>query len=78
MVVSEHAIMRFQERVANVSDTKARAALSSQAICKAIAFGARYVRLGTGHRIVIKNETIVTVLPLEARNKFHMIRKDEA
>ena len=49
--VTGHAIARYQERVANVSTETARAALSTPAIEAAAMFGARSVRLGTGHRV---------------------------
>lgn len=61
--VSGHAIQRFQERVANVSAEIATLCLSSPTIRKAIEFGAGTVILGTGHIVVIKGSTIVTVKP---------------
>ena len=61
--VSSHAIERYQERIANVSDDEARAALSSRAIQLAASFGARFVRLATGHRVAIADNTVTTVLP---------------
>lgn len=67
--VTQHAIERFQERVANVSDDDARAFLSAPLVAKAVAFGVRYIRLGTGQRIVIENQTIVTVLPSHAKGR---------
>lgn len=63
--VTHHAIERYQERVSPVSEDEARAALSTRAIRIAAEFGAEYVRLGTGHRAVIKNGTIVTVQPVQ-------------
>lgn len=64
--VSYHAIQRYQERIANVTDDEARAVLSTPAIQAAAKFGAMFVRLGTGHRIAIQNMTVVTVLPPES------------
>lgn len=61
--VSSHAIERYQERIANVSDDEARAALSTRAIQLAASFGARFVRLATGHRVAIADNTVTTVLP---------------
>jgi hypothetical protein len=64
--VTRHAIERFQERVENLPepevlerlDTPAtRAAASLQAEC--------HVRLPTGQRIAVKDNTVVTVLPAE-------------
>lgn len=65
LTVSHHAIQRYQERVANVTEEQARAALSTRAIQIAAKFGARFVRLGTGHRVAISDSVVVTVLPIE-------------
>lgn len=61
--VSQHAIDRYRERVADVTEEAARQALSSVTIAAAIAFGAHFVRLGTGQRVVIEGDRIITVLP---------------
>ncbi len=61
--VSSHAIERYQERIANVPEAEARAALSTKAIQLAASFGARFVRLATGHRVAIVDNTVTTVLP---------------
>lgn len=61
--VTSHAISRFRERVAPVSYDEAVAALSSPAVEKAAAFGAPFVKLGTGQRIVLVGDHVVTVLP---------------
>ncbi len=66
--ITSHAIARYRERVACLTDEQIEAELSREVIRRAIAFGARYVRLGTGQRIVLDGATIVTVLP-------HMQRK---
>lgn len=63
--VSQHAIDRYRERVADVTADEARQALTSAAIELAINFGAHFVRLGTGQRIVIHGHRIVTVLPAD-------------
>lgn len=67
MHITAHAISRYRERVAAVSEAEAREALSSETIRKAIEFGAHYVRLGTGQRIVIDGCRIITILPAEQR-----------
>ena len=67
--VTRHAIDRYQERVANVPEDAARRALSTVAIRTAADFGAEYVRLGTGHRVVINCGSVVTVLEPRHRNK---------
>lgn len=61
--VSSHAISRYRERVACVDYDTARAALSTPIIQRAIEFGARYVRLPSGHRVRIVDGAVVTVLP---------------
>lgn len=63
--VTTHAIHRYQERVANVDDEQARIAMSVSAVARAAAFGAPYVKLGTGHRFVLDGWNVVTVLPPE-------------
>ena len=55
--------MRYQERVANVSDAEAVAILTSPAVTLAASFGARFVRLASNHRIVIVDNSVVTILP---------------
>lgn len=64
--ITAHAIERFQERVANVSADEARETLTSLTR-QAAAFGAPYVRLGTGQRIVINDGAVITVLPDHTR-----------
>ena len=61
--ITAHAIDRYRQRVSNVSIDDARIALTSPAISRAADFGAPYVRLGTGQRIVIVDHVVVTVLP---------------
>lgn len=63
--VTLHAVERYQQRVANVSDAEARAALSCRNFQLAADFGAPFVRLGTGHRVVIEQHRVVTVLPAD-------------
>ena len=61
--ISQHAIERYQERIANVPDEVAREALSCPAVIAAADFGASSVRLGSGVRIVLVGRSVVTVLP---------------
>ena len=63
--VTLHAIQRYQERVAPVSAAEAHKALSTPAIQIAAKFGAQFVRLPTGHRIVLNEHTVVTIQPPE-------------
>ena len=60
--VTAHAAKRYIERVADVSVAEAREALRSPAICAACAFGAPFVRLPSGHRVVIHGIDVITVL----------------
>lgn len=63
--VTAHAIERYQERVENLSHEAVTERLSCPAVQVAAAFGACFVRLSTGHRIVIKDGDVITVLPAE-------------
>ena len=64
--VSQHAIERFRERVADLSDQAIVDALSTPVIQLAAALGAEcHVRLPTGQRITVKDRTVVTVRPAE-------------
>lgn len=62
--VTGHAIMRYQERISPRStEDEVRARLSGKVFQMAALFGAGVVKLGSGHRVVIRNNTVVTVLP---------------
>lgn len=63
--VSAHAISRYRERVSPVTADEARAQLDTPAVRTAIRIGAPYVKLGTGQRIVIEGNVVVTVLPAD-------------
>lgn len=63
LLVTDHAVQRFQERVRPCSDHEARTALSTPAVKAAAMFGAQFVRLATGHRIALKGHVVMTVLP---------------
>lgn len=78
MTITNHALRRYQSRVAPVSLEQARAALDTPAIRKAIAFGARSIILGTGHKLVVQDGKIVTVLPKSARRQPKVEREQEA
>lgn len=62
LIVSQHAICRYIERVEPVSEACARERLSTPAFVAATAFGAKYVKLHGGARAVVLNNTVVTVL----------------
>ena len=61
--VTKHAIERFQERVAHVTDEEARIAMTAPIIELAATFGECFVRLPGGQRIAVKDNAVVTVLP---------------
>ncbi len=63
--VTAHAISRFRERVARVSEAEARAALTSRTICLAADQHAPFVKLGTGQHVVIEDHRVITVLPAD-------------
>lgn len=66
--VTYHAITRAMERIPGVcTEDQARALLSTKAIAAAANFGAKYVRLGTGQRIVIEEGSVITVLPADTQ-----------
>lgn len=74
--VSSHAISRYRERVALVDYGTALAVLSSAAIQAAASFGAKYVRLGTGQRVVIEDGAVVTVLPADGKPNLRVMRNE--
>lgn len=65
MYISQHAIERYRERVADLPDDVIRAALNSKVIRLASSIGAPFVKLPGGQRIVVQNAAVVTVLPSE-------------
>ena len=65
LLVTDHAVERYQQRVRPCTADEARTALSTPAVHAAALFGATFVRLATGHRIAIKGYVVMTVLPPE-------------
>lgn len=64
--ITAHAVTRAMERIPGCKcEDDAKITLTSPAIVFAAEFGAHYVRLGTGQRVVIEDHCIVTVLPSE-------------
>jgi len=61
--LTRHAIQRYRERVADVPAAAIWAALDTPAVRIAIDFGARFVRLSGGQRIVLEENRVVTILP---------------
>lgn len=65
--ITAHALQRARERIPGIgSEEQARGILASATIARAAAFGAHYVRLGTGQHVVIRDRAVITVLPKEA------------
>lgn len=69
--VTGHAISRYQERVENLPEAKVREILSGPAFLVAVKNGARAVILGTGHRAVIKDGAVITVLTPHTKPEAH-------
>jgi hypothetical protein len=65
--ITAHAVERYQERVELVDEAIVRRRLSTRAFAIAETFGARLVILPTGHRAVIEDGSIVTVLSRKMR-----------
>lgn len=67
--VTTHAIERYIERVAPVTPEQAAQAMDCPAVRAAAEFGARFVRLAGGQRIVLQEWTVTTVLPADNYRK---------
>jgi len=65
LVVTRHAMDRYRERVADLPDCDIFARLTGSTFEAAAAFGAPFVRLESGQRVVIRGFTVVTVLPID-------------
>jgi hypothetical protein len=61
--LTRHAMQRYRERVADVPAAEIWRALDIPAVRVAIDFGARFVRLAGGQRVVLEDNRIVTILP---------------
>lgn len=67
LLISVHAVDRYRERVADLPEAQCRAAMNCRAAQAAAEFGAPFVRLPSGHRLVIRNATVITVLPSDVK-----------
>lgn len=69
LIASKHAIERYQERVADLPAATIRAILTAPSVQVAAMFGAKFVRIASGHRLVLGNDgygpIVVTILPAE-------------
>ncbi|MFC3097339.1 hypothetical protein [Alteraurantiacibacter palmitatis] len=63
--VTEHAITRYRERVARLPEAQILLLLRGRAFEAADRFGAPFVRLPGGQRAVLRDHTIVTILPAD-------------
>lgn len=62
--VTDHAIARYRERVADLPDEQIVECLDTSATRAAASLGGEcHVRLPSGHKIVVKDHTVVTVTP---------------
>lgn len=65
--ISDHACLRYLERVYGVDIDRIRAEMQTPALAKADAFGAPVLIGRNGERLVIRNGVVVTVIA-KARN----------
>lgn len=63
LFLTRHAIQRYRERVADLPAAEIWRALDCPAVRVAIEFGARFVRLSGGQRVVLEENRVVTILP---------------
>lgn len=62
--VTQHAVQRYQERVSNLPDEQVRASLAANpAVRRAVNFGAPFVKLPGGQRVVLYKGRVITILP---------------
>jgi hypothetical protein len=62
LIVTRHAMDCYRERVADLSDHEIFRRLTSPAFELAAEIGAPFVKLPSGHRAVIRDATVVTIL----------------
>jgi hypothetical protein len=67
--ITDHALLRYLERVWNVDVSAARDEMmaSAAAVDTAADFGCDTVKLGNGGRLRLAGQTVVTVLPKRGR-----------
>jgi hypothetical protein len=63
LIVTRHAMDRYRERVEDVPDGEIVARLKEPVFQRAAEFGAPFVRLPEGQRVVIRGLAVVTVTP---------------
>ena len=62
VIVSDHALVRYIERVHGYDLTPIREMLLTDAVRTAARMGCRTVKLGCGARVKLRGHTIITVL----------------
>jgi hypothetical protein len=67
LFLTRHAIQRYRERVADLPACEIWRALDIPAVRIAIDFGARFVRLSGGQRVVLDQHRVVSILPRDYR-----------
>lgn len=60
--ISDHACLRYLERVYGVDIDKVRAEMNTPALTRAVEFGARVLIGKHGERLVIRDGIVVTVI----------------
>lgn len=75
--VTRHALIRYLERVHGISERSLLSAFDSNAIRRAIVFGATYAQI-KGGKVVIQGSSIVTVLPNAMARKNKRLNKQRA
>ncbi|ANI79020.1 hypothetical protein [Sphingobium sp. EP60837] len=62
VIVSDHALVRYIERVHGYDLTPIREMMLTNAVRTAAQMGCRSVKLGCGARVMLRGHTIITVL----------------
>ena len=68
-IITEHAILRYQERVEQVPEGEVKCALDTDGLRKAIAAGCGCHELDSGHKAILAGRRIVTILEPGMRPK---------
>lgn len=68
-VATNHAILRYQERIEPLPMEEVRRVLDTDEMREAIAMGCQYHTLESGHRAIIVGKRIVTILQPGMRPK---------
>jgi len=62
LTVTRHAMDRYRERVADLTDREIFTVLSGPTFELAAEIGAPFVKLPSGHRALIRDSTVITIL----------------